>query len=401
MAEGIFGAFTSAQKAGQEFGQAIQSKNILQEAYAGASPDVAADPKEQSTILQKASVLAGQKGLQSLAHSFQKDASSLSQDVQKSQLDSLKNMQGQLGYSGQLLSALPADATTEDFNNVFANIKEPQAQMAIQSITRNPNFTPERKKELLTKLTETVDQNLKAQTLLGVEEERKARIDARDERILLSRIGAKRRNGDDLTPEEQDYADYGVLPGDKNRITTRGVETGAGTAGAPISVRQNNPLNLTDPKTGKIRSFDTPEQGREAGLKDLQSKIAGTSEAYKAKFGNQPVTPERLAETWSPANAKGNSKESTANYAKAIADAAGIDVNQPIENTTQTRDKVFNAMASFEAGAYKQPTATKEPVTADDKVVEQYDRKRGGGLTVKEWDTINPTAVQIIVDTVM
>ena len=195
MAEGIFGAFTSAQKAGQEFGQAIQSKNILQEAYAGASPDVAADPKEQSTILQKASVIAGQKGLQSLAHSFQKDASSLSQDVQKSQLDSLKNMQGQLGYSGQLLSALPADATTEDFNNVFANIKEPQAQMAIQSITRNPNFTPERKKELLTNLTKTVDQNLKAMQMTALGEYRERSLDIREEGILSrERTAAGKQN---------------------------------------------------------------------------------------------------------------------------------------------------------------------------------------------------------------
>ena len=395
MAEGIFGAFTSAQKAGQQFGQDIQSKNILQQAYAGTTPeDVAADPLKQQSVLQQAAIMAGQKGLNSLSYSFNKQAGELSENVQKSQLDAIKNMQGQLGYSGQLLSALPADATTEDFNNVFANIKEPQAQMAIQSITRNPNFTPERKKELLTKLTETVDQNLKAQTLLGVEEERKARIDARDERILLSRIGAKRRNGDDLTPEEQDYADYGVLPGDKKRTATKGVETGADTAGAPVSVRQNNPLNITDSK-GVIRTFATPEEGATAGKKDLEGKLAGTSDAYKRRFGDKPVTPERLAETWSPAGAEGNSPESTANYAKKIADAAGIDVNKPIPNTPENREKIFNAMASFESGAYKEPTATKEPVTADDKVVEQYDRKRGGGLTVKEWDTINPTAVQI------
>ena len=203
MAEGIFGAFTSAQKAGQEFGQAIQSKNILQEAYAGASPDVAADPQEQSTILQKASVLAGQKGLQSLAHSFQKDASSLSQDVQKSQINAIKNMQGQLGYSGQLLSALPADATTEDFNNVFANIKEPQAQMAIQSITRNPNFTPERKKELLTNLTKTVDQNLKAMQMTALGEYRERSLDIREEGILSRERTAAANQANKETAEEK------------------------------------------------------------------------------------------------------------------------------------------------------------------------------------------------------
>ena len=393
MAEGIFGAFTSAQKAGQEFGQDIQSKNILAQSYAGTTPeDVAADPLKQQSVLQQAAVMAGQKGLNSLSYSFNKQANELTKGVQEQQLSNIKYQQGVLEYAGQLL---PAASNNDELSNAFAGVKDPNAQMQIQAIIKNDKLDITQKKEILTKMTETVDQHLKAQSLLGIAEERQNKIDARDERILLSRIGAKRRNGDDLTPEEQDYADYGILPGDKKRTATKGVETGVDTAGAPISVRQNNPLNLTDPKTGKIRSFDTPEQGKEAGLKDLQSKIAGTSEAYKAKFGNQPVTPERLAETWSPAGAKGNSKESTANYAKAIADAAGIKVNEPIENTTQTRDKVFNAMASFESGAYKEPTATKEPVTADDKVVEQYDRKRGGGLTVKEWDTINPTAVQI------
>ena len=201
MAEGIFGAFTSAQKAGQEFGQAIQSKNILAEAYAGASPDVAADPQEQSTILQKASVLAGQKGLQSLAHSFQKDASSLSQDVQKSQINAIKNMQGQLEYSGQLLSALPDDATTEDFNNVFANIKETHAQLAIQRITRS-NLPPERKKELLTDLTRTVDQNLKAMKIAADGEYKERSLDIREEGLLIrERIAAGKQNKIKGSPE--------------------------------------------------------------------------------------------------------------------------------------------------------------------------------------------------------
>lgn len=195
MPEGIFGAFTSAQKAGQEFGQALQSKNILQEAYAGATPDVATNPVEQSTILQKASVLAGQKGLQSLAHSFQKDASSLSQDVQKSQLDDIKVRQGQLEYSGQLLSSLPDNATTEDFNNAFANIKEPQAQMAIQSITRNPNFTPQRKKELLSNLTKTVKENLAAMKIAADGEYKQRSLDIREEGLLIRERTAAGRQG--------------------------------------------------------------------------------------------------------------------------------------------------------------------------------------------------------------
>ena len=405
MAEGIFGAFTSAQKAGQQFGQDIQSKNILQQAYAGTTPeDVAADPLKQQSVLQQAAIMAGQKGLNSLSYSFNKQAGELSENVQKSQLDAIKNMQGQLGYSGQLLSALPADATTEDFNNVFANIKEPQAQMAIQSITRNPNFTSERKKELLTKLTETVDQNLKAQTLLGVEEERKARIDARDERILLSRIGAKRRNGDDLTPEEQDYADYGVLPGDKNRITTKGVETGAGTAGAPTAEgREYNVGNIRPPKgvtyegqTGiDAKGFATFKPGpaddpNKYGNAAIQQDIG-------AKLKQGINTPKAFIEKYAPPKSKGGDNEDaiTEAYVNNVAKALGIKPTDTIKDTPENRKILQEAIIKQEGVVSPKATATKEPVTADDKVVEQYDRKRGGGLTVKEWDTINPTAVQI------
>jgi hypothetical protein len=393
--QGIFSAFTDAQKAGQEFGQDIQSKNILAEAYAGTTPqDVAADPLKQQSVLQQAAVMAGQKGLNSLSYSFNKQAGELSKDVKAQQLNNIKYQQGVLEYAGQLLPAASSDA---DLTNAFAGVKDPAAQMQIQAVIKSDKPI-EQKKQILTQMTQTVEQHLRAQSLLGSAEERQDRMDARDERLLSTRIQNKIRTGAELTPEEQNYFDYGVTPWDSKRAAARGsVATGTAPAGKteePVSVRQNNPLNVTDPKTGKIRSFDTPEEGREAGLRDLQSKIAGTSQAYKDKFGNQPVTPERLAETWSPAGAKGNSKESTANYAKAIADAAGIKVNETIENTTQTRDKVFKAMSDFEAGAYK-PTASKEPATADEKLTKQYDEKRGGGLTIKEWDTINPTAVQI------
>lgn len=118
----------------------------------------------------------------------------------------------------------------------------------------------------------------------------------------------------------------------------------------PVSVRNNNPGNLVDPRTGQIKRFDTPEQGQAALEQDLQGKLSGASPAYKAKFGDAPVSPLTLAETWAPANAPGNSPESTTNYARHIANTLGIDVGDTIPNTPEALNKVARAITEFESG---------------------------------------------------
>jgi hypothetical protein len=137
--------------------------------------------------------------------------------------------------------------------------------------------------------------------------------------------------------------------------------TAAPTGGAqpPVSVRNNNPGNLVDPKTGKIRMFDTPEEGEAALDADVEGKISGKSESYRQRFGEQPVTPSRLAETWAPAKAAGNSAASTTNYGAAIAKELGIGPNDTIPNTPEAIEAVKRAITRFEAG-----TPAPAPVTA-------------------------------------
>lgn len=120
----------------------------------------------------------------------------------------------------------------------------------------------------------------------------------------------------------------------------------------PKSVRQNNPGNIVDVKTGEIRTFTTPAEGAAALESEIKLKLSGSSPAYKARFGVQSVTPERLAETWAPAGAPGNSAISTTNYANAIATAVGIKPGDPIPNTPQAVAAVKQAITAFEAGAY-------------------------------------------------
>jgi len=131
-----------------------------------------------------------------------------------------------------------------------------------------------------------------------------------------------------------------------------------GAPGAPVSVRNNNPGNLVD-SAGKIRTFATPAEGERALEADLQLKLSGQSPAVKQRFGDQVggfMSPSLLAETWAPSTAQGNTPESTANYAKAISRALGVDTTSQIPNTPEALAKAKAAITQFEAGNYMPPT---------------------------------------------
>jgi len=175
--------------------------------------------------------------------------------------------------------------------------------------------------------------------------------------------------------EQATIQQFGNLPtGGTTAPATGGAQTAGTTAAAPaaktnapLSVRNNNPGNLIDPKTGEFRKFATPEEGQTALEADLNLKISGNSPAYKARFGDTPITPATLAETWSPAKAAGNSAASTTNYGKFIANALGILPNEPIPNTPEAKAKVAQAIAQFERGAYQTPVASTAPQVAVQK----------------------------------
>jgi hypothetical protein len=124
-----------------------------------------------------------------------------------------------------------------------------------------------------------------------------------------------------------------------------------GEGNVPVSVRKNNPGNIVDQKTGEIRTYATREEGEKALEEDLKLKLTGQSPAYKARFGEEPVTPAKLAETWAPGTAKGNTPESTANYGKFIAKALNVGANEPIEYTPENLGKIKAAITQFEAGS--------------------------------------------------
>ncbi len=162
----------------------------------------------------------------------------------------------------------------------------------------------------------------------------------------------------------------------------------AAPAAGPVSVRNNNPGNLRDTKTGEFLKFDTLEAGQKALDEDLKLKLSGQSPAVRQRFGEDAniMTPSLLAETWAPSTATGNSPESTANYAKFIAGKLGIDPTAPIPNTDEARKIVSNAITQFESGQRPTEASTKqaEAVPTGAPSEPKVERKSVGQLEVEK-----------------
>jgi hypothetical protein len=129
----------------------------------------------------------------------------------------------------------------------------------------------------------------------------------------------------------------------------------------PKSVRNNNPGNIVDPKTGQIKTFNTLAEGQAALDQEVGLKVSGQSPIVKERFGPQVgnfMSPALLAETWAPAIAEGNTPESTANYAKFIASKLGIEPTAAIPNTPEAKKAVMDAITQFEAGTPQPVTST-------------------------------------------
>lgn len=115
--------------------------------------------------------------------------------------------------------------------------------------------------------------------------------------------------------------------------------------GQPLSVRNNNPLNMRPVgASGGFQTFGTPQEGIDAATRDLTVKISGQSPAMKARFGeNYAPNLSNLITTWAPP-----SENDTQNYIDFVARKTGIDPNQVL--TTADIPKLLPAMAEMEGG---------------------------------------------------
>ena len=179
--------------AGKGVAEDIASKDILQQMYAGQTPEDIKDPVKQAATLNQAAGMLQSKGLASAAYKLQKQAGDLSTDVNKQQLDTLKVKQGELEYAGQLLQSAGDESSLQSVIN--QTVKDPAARMSVESIMRNPNLDFKTKKAELIKMTETADQHLKAQQIAATidktiqDQKNKEKDDIRaDQRLAFDQI---------------------------------------------------------------------------------------------------------------------------------------------------------------------------------------------------------------------
>jgi hypothetical protein len=228
----------------------------------------------------------------------------------------------------------------------------PDSQLALEAtLGTDAERLQARAKFLNTKTTETIKADLNPASL-----DRKPTVimnpntkkpEVRD----INRFEYEQLKKNGLIVDASSYyeAPAGKLPG-----TMTGTVAGA-EAAQPLSVRNNNPGNLKDPKTGELRTFATPQEGQKALEDDLQVKLSGQSPALKQRYGDTGgfLSPAMLAEAWSPSTAQGNTPESTINYGKHIASKLNIDPTAQIPNTPEAKATVAQGIKEFESGQTK------------------------------------------------
>ena len=291
-------------EAGKGVAEDIASKDILQQMYAGQTPEDIKDPVKQAATLNQAAGMLQSKGLASAAYKLQKQAGDLSTDVNKQQLDTLKVKQGELEYAGQLLQSAGDDSQLQ--NVINETVKDPAARMSVEAIMRNPNMDFAAKKKALIDMTQTADQHLRAQALAISTDNRQDLMDTRDLRVELSRIEAKAKNGLPLTAEEKLTRETGVLPkyqkkagaaatgaaeGTGDFLSSRAsVESGGFKGDAAYSAQSKTSsavgkYGITKGTYDKIREEDPslPEFSKLKGNKDAQEKAAKILEGQITK----------------------------------------------------------------------------------------------------------------------
>jgi len=241
-----------------------------------------------------------------------------------------------------------AGAATVDQSGVTI----PASQLALEDALDTPGQKLEARRKFLSTLgTETIKADLNPASL-----DRKPTVvmnplNNKPEVRDINRFEYEQLKKKGLIVDASSYyeAPAGKLPG---RMT--GTVAGA-EAAQPLSVRNNNPGNLKDPKTGELRTFATPQEGQKALEDDLQVKLSGQSPVLKQRYGDTGgfLSPAMLAEAWSPATAQGNSPESTINYGKYIAAKLGVDPTAQIPSTPEARAAVAQGIKEFESGQNK------------------------------------------------
>jgi hypothetical protein len=348
---------------GYAAGAAIQedmaSKDILKQAFAGATTEQMADPQKQQSIYQQAALMAGQRGQASLAYSFQKQSKELDSAAQTKQINDLKIKEAQMGYMGQLISGASSE---EDLNNVAnTNVTDPAGKMIVQGILRGPG-TFEEKKKRLQDMSMTATEKIKQQhdaLLLAKQLDSIEKFNQNQSRLThntnqsnaLSQVKLLSDKGLPISPELLTAAGFSPETIKLMGGPTEGVKPGESTSKLPPE-RQYNVGNI---RPGNIKyqgqtgvdekgfaTFKTAEDGLKALQQDIGTKLTRGFD-----------TPQKFIERYAPPKSKGgdNPDAMTETYINNISKALGINPNDKIKDTPENRKILEDAIIKQEGVA--------------------------------------------------
>ena len=265
----------------------LASKDILKQAYAGVSPEsIAANPQDQQAILGKAATLAGQRGLNSLSYSFNKQASELGAAASKQQLAQLQVKQEKLGYANQLVQS--ASNQSELISAIgLAGVDEP-TQLQLADAVKRFGDTPEgidKAKAMLTNVSRTADQNLKAQQLTLSAAGALSKLDNTKEDNLRQRLSFKAQYNLPLTADEMDFVETGKLPGAAGTTITPTADASSTGRGAAES---GNDYSAVNPKSGAMGRYQITKPTLES-LRKIDPSLPKTD----AEFLKDPAAQDK------------------------------------------------------------------------------------------------------------
>ena len=184
----------------EQFQEISASPEILKKAYAALKPEERTDPAKQQDVYQQAAAMAGQRGLGSLAHDFQKQATGFSELAKNKKLNDLAVKEKEIAYANQLLEGATDEQSLKDVVN--STVTDPAARMQVEAILRNSELSFEQKKETLLNMTSTASQRIQASKVLVSQEEEKRKKE-KDAADLINKEKDQALARDKLTEKEK------------------------------------------------------------------------------------------------------------------------------------------------------------------------------------------------------
>jgi hypothetical protein len=375
----------------QQFKEISAQPEILKQAYAGTTPEeVAKDPAKQQSIYAQAAAMAGQRGMNSLAYNFQKQANELSTAAQTKQLNDLKIKEQQATYANQLLSGAQTEQDLYDI--VDKTVTDPAAIMQVKSILKRDDIPTERKKEILMGMTESAQNRIAAMNSLINAQYKQTAI----ENIKVDNERANKKDANAQTNREKQLEIQNKNLDLRTKMADFNMKIQSGRFGLAKTESQRKAalldLKLADTALKSGASFDdlTPSQKKLLSALDADSAAAPTKAVTPPDWQGVRVSPDvqRSRDLEALPILEKELADAKAKKDKTSADAITRQINE-IKKETQPKEANIDKIA-------KSRTISMNYNVKPDKRIEEKEVKTAlEAVDSKYWDSSlkNPKTV--------